>query len=306
MKPWRSLTRAANQTRQLLQTTCLRETMREVPTSVISDAVARMCLRANLDLPDDVRVAIKAGAESDRTPLARRTLLRILENADVASREHLPMCQDTGLVVLFVELGQDAHLVGGSIRDAINEGVRRAWREGRFRASVTTDPILRGNSGDNTPAIVHFDVVPGDTVRLRLLAKGGGCENMSRFRMLTPAEGTAGIVKFVTETAVEAGPNACPPMIVGVGVGGSFEYSALLAKRALLRATGHASAVPHVAELERAIFNAINASGVGPQGYGGDTTALAVHIETSPSHIASLPVSVNIECHAHRHQETVL
>lgn len=280
--------------------------MREITADAIRDAISQLCLRANVHLPTDVEAAIAQGAASERVPLAKRTLLRILENASVARASSLPMCQDTGVVVVFAAIGQDVHLAGGNLSDAVNQGVREAWARGRFRASMTNDPLTRGNSGGNTPAVIHVELVSGDRVTLRVLAKGGGCENMSAFRMLTPAEGVDGVAKFVTETAVNAGPNACPPMIVGVGVGGTFEYSALLAKRALLRTVGAPSDVSHVAELERKIVAAINVSGVGPQGYGGDTTALAVHIETTPCHIASLPVSVNIECHAHRHQEATL
>ncbi len=280
--------------------------MKEVTAQSISDAIATLCQRANFELTDDMREALAAAAEIETKPLARNTLLRILQNADVAREKSLPMCQDTGLIVVFAEVGQDVHITGATLSDAINEGVRQGWKEGFLRASVTGDPIQRGNTGDNTPAIVHTRLVEGDMLTLKLLAKGGGCENMSRFRMLTPADGREGIIDFVVETAIEAGPNACPPMVVGVGIGGSFEYSAVLAKAALLRRVGQPSALPHVAQLERDIQQKINASGVGPQGYGGETTSLGVQIETAACHIASLPVSVNIECHAHRHQEAVL
>jgi fumarate hydratase subunit alpha len=198
------------------------------------------------------------------------------------------------------------HIVNGTLRDAVDEGVRNATREGFLRASVTADPIQRSNTGDNTPAIVHTNLVAGDKLRLQLLAKGGGCENMSRFKMLTPADARAGIVSFVVDTAKLAGPNACPPIIVGVGIGGSFEYSAVLSKKALLRTIGERSSVPHVAKLEEELLEKINATGIGPQGYGGKTTSLAVHVEVAACHVASLPVSVNIECHAHRHQEVSL
>jgi fumarate hydratase subunit alpha len=268
--------------------------------------VAQMCQRANFELAADVRDAVAAGAEIESKPLARNTLLRILENADVAASKRLPMCQDTGMAVFFVDIGQDLHVEGGLLVDAINEGVRRGYKDGFLRASVSTDPIRRGNSGDNTPAVIHTRLVAGDHLRLQFLAKGGGCENMSRFKMLTPADGAAGIADFVVETAVLAGPNACPPIVVGVGIGGSFEQSAVLAKQSLLRRIGTPSHLAHVAELEAQIQRAINASGIGPQGYGGKTTSLAVHIEVAACHIASLPVSVNIECHAHRHQEVTL
>lgn len=280
--------------------------MKTIHTNQIRDAVAEMCQRANFELSGDMRAALQAGAERETSPLAKNTLLRILKNADVAQQRSLPMCQDTGLVVMFAEVGQEVHIEGGLLADAINEGVRRGYKEGFLRASVTGDPILRKNTGDNTPAILHTRLVAGDGLRLQLLAKGGGCENMSRFKMLTPADGRDGIVKFVVETAKLAGPNACPPIVVGVGIGGSFEQSAVLAKQSLLRKIGDASPLPHVAALETEIMQQINASGIGPQGYGGKTTSLAVQIETGACHIASLPVSVNIECHAHRHQEVTL
>ena len=280
--------------------------MKTVTVEQIREAIAALCQRANFELSQDMRRALQAGAERETAPLARNTLLRILKNADVAQAQRLPMCQDTGLVVVFADLGQELQIVGGTLRDAINEGVRKGTREGFLRASVTADPLKRQNTGDNTPAVIHTDLVPGDQLRLRLLAKGGGCENMSRFKMLTPAEGREGIVDFVVETAKLAGPNACPPIIVGVGLGGTFEYSAVLAKKALLRSVGERSPLPHVAELEDELSQKINATGIGPQGYGGKTTSLAVQIEVAACHVASLPVSVNIECHAHRHQEVTL
>jgi fumarate hydratase subunit alpha len=280
--------------------------MRTIAVSVIRDAVADLCKRANVELTQDVRQALTAGVELETRPLARNTLLRILEHADVAAEKRLPMCQDTGLAVFFVDVGQDVHIEGGLLNDAINEGVRLGYKQGLLRASVAPDPIRRGNSGDNTPAVIHTRLVAGDELKLQFLAKGGGCENMSRFKMLAPADGVNGIVDFVVETAILAGPNACPPIVVGVGIGGSFELSAVLAKQSLLRPVGQSSHLPHVAELEDRIQEAINASGIGPQGYGGKTTSLAVQIEIAACHIASLPVSVNIECHAHRHQEVVL
>ncbi len=280
--------------------------MRTIHVDRIRDAIAVLCQRANFELTADMRAALQAGAERETAPLAKNTLLRILENADIARERSLPMCQDTGLVVVFADVGQEVQLVGGTLREAINAGVRKGYQEGYLRKSVTGDPIQRGNTGDNTPAVVHTELVAGDSLRLQLLAKGGGCENMSRFKMLTPAEGREGIVRFVVETAKLAGPNACPPIVVGVGIGGSFEYSAVLAKKSLLRRIGERSPLPHVAALEEEILHQINASGIGPQGYGGKTTSLAVQIEVGACHVASLPVSVNIECHAHRHQEEVL
>jgi fumarate hydratase subunit alpha len=272
----------------------------------IRDAVAAMCKRANFDLSEDMRAALEAAAKLETRAIAKNTLQRIQQNADIARQRQLPMCQDTGLVVMFADVGQDMQILGGTLRDAIDEGVRKGYREGYLRASVTGDPIQRENTGDNTPTILHTELVAGDRLRLRLLAKGGGCENMSRFKMLTPADGREGIVDFVVSTATLAGPNACPPIVVGVGIGGSFEYSAVLSKKSLLRKLGERNPLPHVAELEDQILEKINASGIGPQGYGGKTTSLAVQIEVGGCHVASLPVSVNIECHAHRHQEIIL
>jgi len=280
--------------------------MRVIHAQQIRDCVAEMCRRANFELSRDMTVALEQSMARERNPLAVETLGRILENARVARSMSIPMCQDTGLVVVFVELGQDARIEGGLLRDAIDDGVRKGYREGYLRASVTGDPLQRRNTGDNTPAVIYTDLVSGDRLRLRLLAKGGGCENMSRFRMLSPAEGRDGVVKFVLDAVRSAGPNACPPLVVGVGIGGSYDYSSVLAKKSLLRSIGVRSPQPYVAELEEELMKEINASGIGPQGYGGDTTALSVQIETAPCHIASLPVSVNLECHAHRHQEELL
>ncbi|MEO6848129.1 MAG: fumarate hydratase [Chthoniobacterales bacterium] len=280
--------------------------MRTIAFDQIRDAIAELCQRANFELTSDMRAALERSVESETNPVAKNALRRILENAKVAKEQRLPMCQDTGLVVIFADVGQEVHIEGGLLRDAINEGIRKGWKEGYLRASVTGDPIHRKNTGDNTPAVIYTDLVQGDQLRLRLLAKGGGCENMSRFKMLTPADGHEGVVKFVVEVAAQAGPNACPPLVVGVGIGGSYDYSSVLSKKALLREVGKFHPEPHIAKLEREIAERINQSGLGPQGYGGDTTALAVQIETAACHIASLPVSVNIECHAHRHQEVVL
>jgi fumarate hydratase subunit alpha len=280
--------------------------MRTVTFEQIRDAIAELFQRANFELTQDMHRALQAGLEGETASLARNTLRRILQNAEVAKARRLPLCQDTGLVVVFANVGQEVQIVGGTLRDAVNEGVRQGTRQGFLRASVTADPIQRSNTGDNTPAMLHTDLIAGGKLRLQLLAKGGGCENMSCFKMLTPSDVPKGIVDFVVQTVKMAGPNACPPLVVGVGIGGSFEYSALLAKQALLRKMDERSRLQHVAELEAELLRKINASGIGPQGYGGKTTALAVHIEVAPCHIASLPVSVNIECHAHRHQEVTL
>jgi len=280
--------------------------IRSIHVNQIRDGIAAMCKRANFELSEDMRAALRAAAQLETITIAKNTLLRIQQNADVAQQRQLPMCQDTGLVVVFADVGQGVQILGGTLRDAIDEGVRKGYKEGYLRASVTGDPIQRENTGDNTPAILYTELVGGDKLRLQLLAKGGGCENMSRFKMLTPADGREGIVDFVVSTATLAGPNACPPIVVGVGIGGSFEYSAVLSKKSLLRKVGERSPLPHVAELEHEILERINDSGIGPQGYGGKTTSLAVQIEVGGCHVASLPVSVNIECHAHRHQEIIL
>jgi fumarate hydratase subunit alpha len=280
--------------------------MKKITFTQIREAVAAMCQKANFELKEDMRAALDNAERRETNPLAMSTLNRILENADIASARSMPMCQDTGLVVVFAAVGQEVRIVGGLLEDAINAGVRRGYKEGFLRASITADPLERRNTGDNTPAVVHVELVAGEHLRLQLLAKGGGCENMSRFKMLTPADGRDGVLQFVVDTAALAGPNACPPMVVGVGIGGSFEYSALLAKKSLLRRIGGPSSQPHLVALEQEALRRINASGIGPQGYGGETTALAVHAEAAACHVASLPVSVNIECHAHRHQEALL
>jgi fumarate hydratase subunit alpha len=280
--------------------------MKEITVTQIRDAVATMCRKANFELKEDMRAALAQAKRRESNPLAVNTLDRILQNAEIASSRSLPMCQDTGLVVVFAAVGQEVRIVGGLLEDAINDGVSRGYKEGYLRASITADPLERGNTGDNTPAVVHAELVAGEHLRLQLLAKGGGCENMSRFKMLTPADGREGVLRFVVDTAARAGPNACPPMVVGVGLGGSFEYSALLAKKALLRRIGGPSPQSHLAALEQEALRRINACGIGPQGYGGETTALAVHAKAAACHVASLPVSVNIECHAHRHQEAFL
>lgn len=280
--------------------------MRTIHTDMIRDAIAGLFRQACVEMSDDMREALQAGVKREEAGLARNTILRILDNAEEAQQQQIPTCQDTGLVVVFTEVGQDLHIEGTTLQEAINAGVRRGHQEGFLRASIAADPIQRGNTGDNTPAVVHTELVEGDRLKLQLLAKGGGAENMSRFRMLKPADGREGVIDFVLETAVLAGPNACPPLVVGVGIGGSFDYAPVLAKRALLRRVGQPNPQPHIAEMERELLEKINASGIGPQGYGGQTTALAVQIEARPCHLAALPVSVNLECHAHRHREAIL
>lgn len=236
----------------------------------------------------------------------KEIIQQLLKNADIARSEEVPMCQDTGFTVVFVELGQDVHIEGGSLEDAINEGVRRGYTEGYLRKSIVGHPLERVNTGDNTPAVIHVKLVPGDKMKIIVAPKGGGSENMSGIKMLKPAEGIEGVKKFVLDTVKNAGPNPCPPIIVGVGIGGTFEKCALLAKEALLRPVGTPNSRPEIARLENELLDEINSTGIGPQGLGGRYTALAVHIEIYPAHIASLPVAVNINCHASRHKETVL
>jgi fumarate hydratase subunit alpha len=281
-------------------------TFRGIPCTTITKTIRELFIKANTALPPDVLAAVKAAASAEKDALARYSLELIVENAAIASGEGMPLCQDTGLAVVFVELGQDVHVVGGNLNEAIQQGVKEAYHHGYMRKSVC-DPLTRANTRDNTPAIIHVDVVDGDRLKLIAMPKGGGSENMSASVMLVPAEGREGIKKFVVDRVRHAGPNPCPPVIIGVGIGGSLEQSAVLAKKALLRPLGerHRSD-ERVAALEAEIFEEVNAIGIGPHGYGGDTTALAVHVEMMPCHIASLPVTVNIQCHVARHAEAVL
>lgn len=281
--------------------------IREVSAEEISAAVAKLAVAACYHLGEDVLVALRKALDAEPSPLARQIIEIILQNAEVARQGEFPLCQDTGIAVVFVEWGQDAHLVGGNLQDAIAEGVRRGYREGYLRSSVVAQPFsARINTGDNTPPVIHVDLVPGDRVRLAVLPKGAGSENMSFLRMLPPAAGRQGLTDFVVECVEQAGANPCPPVIVGVGVGGTADYAMLLAKKALLRRVGAPHPDPEVAALESELLARINDLGIGPQGLGGRTTALAVHVETFPCHIASLPVAVNLQCHSARHQEIVL
>ena len=264
-------------------------------------------MEANYDLGEDMVAALRRGLEREESPTGRATLEAILENAAIARAERVPMCQDTGVAVFFVELGQDVHIEGGLLYNAINEGVRQGYKEGYLRSSMVFDPLVnRKNTNDNTPAVIHVELVEGDSLKIAMLAKGGGCENMSRFRMLKPSDGLEGVKDFILESIAQAGPNACPPLVVGVGVGGSFEQSTLLAKKALLRPIGSPNPSPGLDAIEKELLERANRTGIGPQGYGGTTTALSVHILTYPVHITSIPVGVNIECHAHRHKEVTL
>ena len=279
--------------------------MKQISCTEITERVRKMCREANIDLGEDVLQAFRAAQETEESPIGREIMGMLLENARIAKDESIPMCQDTGFAVFFVELGDDVRVTGGNLIEAINEGVRRGYQEGYLRKSIC-NPFTRKNTGDNTPAIVHVELVPGDRLKIVFAPKGGGSENMSRVTMLKPSDGKKGIKDFVVTRVKESGANPCPPTIVGVGIGGTFEKAAWLAKKALLRPLGSAHPDQEVALFEQEIFTAINNLGIGPQGFGGRTTSLAVHIEMHPCHIASLPVAVNINCHAHRHKEIVL
>jgi len=281
--------------------------VREIHTDQIGDAVEQLCIESNYYLGEDVLSSLRRSRELETSPVGREVLDQILENADIARLEQMPLCQDCGLTVVFVELGQDAHVVGGDLNTAITDGVRRGYDQGYLRKSMVERPFsARVNTRDNTPPVIHVSIVPGDRLKVIVAPKGGGSENMSRLGMLKPADGRQGVIDFVVEAVRQAGANPCPPIIVGVGVGGSAEKTVWLAKHALLREVGQASPDPEVAELEAEILERVNRIGIGPQGFGGLTTALAVHAETYPCHIASLPVAVNIQCHSARHKEAVL
>jgi len=263
-------------------------------------------MEANYNLGQDVIEAFKSAYENEQSVTGKDILQQLIENAQIARNESVPMCQDTGFAVIFLELGQEVRIEGGGLEDAVNEGVRKGYQEGYLRKSIVGHPLERVNTGDNTPAVIHTRIVPGDKLKIIVAPKGGGSENMSAIKMLKPAEGVEGVKKFVVETVKAAGPNPCPPIVVGVGIGGTFEKAALLAKEALLRPVGQASSDPYAANLEKELLELVNKLGIGPQGLGGKTTALAVHVNTHPAHIASLPVAVNINCHASRHKEVEL
>lgn len=281
--------------------------MREVNAQEVTRAVARLFVEANLFLPEDVLAALRKARDGEESPVAREVLDRILENADIAAQERIPLCQDCGAAVVFLELGQDVRIVGGDLYEAINEGVRQGYEVGYLRKSMVNQPFsARVNTKDNTPAVIYTDVVPGDKLKVTVVPKGGGAENVSRLGMLTPASGRQGIIDFVVRAVDEAGSNPCPPVVVGVGIGGTAERTILIAKKALLRRIGELNPDPEVAELEKELLERINNLGIGPMGYGGRTTALAVNVEVFPAHIASMPVAVNLNCHSSRHQEVVL
>jgi fumarate hydratase subunit alpha len=276
--------------------------MREIEASKITEEVARLCMEANFELEDDVQKALEKAHEEEESPAGREVLRQIIENSGIARSERIPMCQDTGLAVIFAEIGQDIHITGGDFEGAINDGVAKGYTEGYLRKSVLADPVKGGNTGDNTPAVIHSTIVPGETLKLWIVPKGGGSENMSRIAMMKPADGVEGIKKFVVENVKAASGNPCPPIIVGIGIGGTFERCAQLAKRALLREIGSTHPDEFYAALEAELLVLVNDLGVGPMGLGGRTTALAVHIEVAPRHIASFPVSMNLNCHAARHK----
>ena len=280
--------------------------MRELDVSVIRDTVARLCVEANTRLPEDVKAAIRAFQEREDFAIARGVLENIVENYQIADTENVPICQDTGMACVFLEVGQEVHFVGGGLYDAVNEGVRKGYTEGYLRKSVVADPIRRGNTGDNTPAVVYTDIVPGERVKITVGPKGFGSENMSAIKMLKPSDGLEGIKRFILDTVEAAGPNPCPPMVVGVGIGGTFEKCAFLAKKALMRPLDVRNPDPYYAALETELLERINDLGIGPQGFGGLTTALGLNIEVLPTHIAGMPCAVNIGCHATRHKTEVL
>ena len=279
--------------------------MREIDVKLITEQVRDLCIQANIDLGEDVLQAFDRAIEKEESPVAVDILKELKENARIAKEEKVPICQDTGFAVVFIELGQDVHLVGGILAEAIHEGVRRGYREGYLRKSIC-HPFTRTNSGDNTPAVIHTELVPGDRIKITLAPKGAGSENMSRVVMLTPSDGVEGIKRFVIQRVKESGSNPCPPTIVGVGIGGTMEQAALLAKKSLLRPLGSKNPSSELDQLESEMLAEINQLGIGPQGLGGRTTSLAVHVLMMPCHIASLPLAVNIQCHVQRHKETVI
>ena len=275
--------------------------MREVNVDKVTENIKEMCIEANHFLTDDMKKVFKNAVASEKSPLGKQVLNQLNENLDIAANDMIPICQDTGMAVVFINVGQDVHFTGGNITDAINEGVRQGYVEGFLRKSVVNDPIIRENTKDNTPAVIHYNIVPGDKVDITVAPKGFGSENMSRVFMLKPADGIEGVKDAILTAVKDAGPNACPPMVIGVGIGGTFEKCALLAKKALTRNVEEESPVPYVRELEKEMLEKINKLGIGPGGLGGTQTALAINIETYPTHIAGLPVAVNMSCHVNRH-----
>lgn len=282
------------------------EGMKTIDVQRIIDTVEKLCIDANYYLNPDISDALKKARNMEESDIGRDILDKLIENAEIAASKGMAMCQDTGMAVVFVELGQDVRIAGGSLSEAINEGVRRGYKKGFLRNSVVKDPIERVNTGDNTPAVIHYDIVEGDSLKITVAPKGFGSENMSALRMLKPSDGIEGVKRFIIETVDKAGPNPCPPIVVGVGMGGTMEKAAIMAKKALLRDVGIRSNIKYIKELEEELLAEINKLGIGPSGLGGRITALAVNIEAFPTHIAGLPVAVNISCHATRHAEAVL
>ena len=280
--------------------------MREVNVDKVTENIKEMCIEANHSLTDDMKKVFKNAVVSEESPLGKQVLNQLNENLDIAANDMIPICQDTGMAVVFINVGQDVHFTNGNITDAINEGVRQGYVDGYLRKSVVNDPIIRENTKDNTPAVIHYNIVSGDKVDITVAPKGFGSENMSRIFMLKPADGIEGVKNAILTAVKDAGPNACPPMVVGVGIGGTFEKCALLAKKALTRNVEEESPVEYVRELEREMLDKINRLGIGPGGLGGTQTALAINIETYPTHIAGLPVAVNICCHVNRHAHRVI
>ncbi len=275
--------------------------MRTIQVQQITEQIKEMCIQVNHYLSEDMEEALRNAQASEKSPLGCQILSQLQENLKIAGEDMIPICQDTGMAVVFLKVGQDVHLEGGSIEDAVNEGVRQGYTEGYLRKSVVKDPLIRENTRDNTPAVIHYEIVPGDKVTITVAPKGFGSENMSRVFMLKPADGIEGVKNAVLTAVKDAGPNACPPMVVGVGIGGTFEKCALMAKQALMRPVGSHSDIPYVKEMEEELLSRINGLGIGPGGLGGTTTALAVNVNTYPTHIAGLPVAVNICCHVNRH-----
>ncbi|MBQ2667372.1 MAG: fumarate hydratase [Clostridia bacterium] len=280
--------------------------MREITVTQITNVVERLCIEANNHLPEDVKCAIRRCREREDGAIACGVLDDIIENFEIADREDVPICQDTGMACVFLEIGQDVHIVGGSLTDAVDEGVRRGYENGYLRKSVVRDPVRRGNTGDNTPAMLYTEIVPGDRIKITVGPKGFGSENMSQIRMFKPSAGLQGIKEFILEAVETAGPNPCPPIVIGVGIGGTFDKAALLAKKALMRPLDSENPDPFYADLEKEMLEKVNRLGIGPQGFGGRTTAIGLNIETLPTHIAGMPCAVNINCHVTRHKTEVL
>lgn len=280
--------------------------MREIQVSQITDVIERLCIEANEHLPGDVKDAIQTCRACEDWDIAQGVLDQIIENYEIADQQNVPICQDTGMACVFLEIGQDVHITGGDLTDAVNEGVRRGYDKGYLRKSVVGDPVRRGNTGDNTPAMIYTEIVPGDQLKITVGPKGFGSENMSMIRMFKPSAGLQGIKDFILEVVETAGPNPCPPMVVGVGIGGTFDKAALLAKKALMRPIDTAHEDPYYAELEVEMLEKVNRLGIGPQGFGGRTTAIGLNIETLPTHIAGMPCAVNINCHVTRHKSEVI